>query len=511
MAWQAQTANPGIQPLYNLREIGSNSPGLRYTSNPNMKRLFKNLSGLTQSVGDDTDKQKKHTQTLSIWEGSLWSIMWGMGESYIVPFALFLGAGNLVLAFIGTAPVLITAVAQLGGAMLLDFIGRRKPIICAGTIVQAATLIPLFALPLLLPTGGLMALVVCTAVYFAAFGTCVSPWISMMGDVVDPDERGRYFSNRARICTYAMIAGLLLAGIITNGWKAAGYTAVGFGFLFGIAAIARFTTFLLIRHHYDAPLEHQEYTDSFSFWDFLSGFRTSNFTRFTFTIGLMNGTTNIAGPFFAVYMLRDLEWTYLQFTANMLTFLISQTLFVRWWGGVGDRHGNRTILVATSCLLPVLPVLWVFSSNYVYLLFAQVVSGATWSGFNLAATNFVYDSVPQTRRARAFSYYSLSNGCFSAIGGMLIGAFIAEHAPMEFSLGLGHVTLQSSLPVVFIISGIARAIAAAIMLPQFSEVREAEPISAVRILWRLGIGQPLFGQVGAFMPRIRALIASKPK
>ncbi len=49
----------------------------------------------------------------------------------------------------------------------------------------------------------------------------------------------------------------------------------------------------------------------------------------------------------------------------------------------------------------------------------------------------------------------------------------------------------------------------AIMLPQFSEVRETEPISTVRILWRLGIGHPLFGQVGAFMPRIRALIAPK--
>ena len=133
----------------------------------------------------------------------------------------------------------------------------------------------------------------------------------------------------------------------------------------------------------------------------------------------------------------------------------------------------------------------------------------SWSGFNLAATNFIYDSVPQTRRARAFSYYSLANGCFSVLGGMLIGAFIAEYAPAEINLGLVHISLRSSLPVVFVVSGIARAIAAAIMLPQFSEVRETEPISTARILWRLGIGQPLFGQVGAFMPRLRALVSPK--
>jgi hypothetical protein len=39
------------------------------------------------------------------------------------------------------------------------------------------------------------------------------------------------------------------------------------------------------------------------------------------------------------------------------------------------------------------------------------------------------------------------------------------------------------------------------MLPRFSEVRAAEPISTMRILWRLGVGQPLFGQAGEFIKR----------
>jgi MFS family permease len=474
-----------------------------------MRRFFQTIRQLTQPVGDDIAEQKCRTQTLSVWEGSMWAVMWGLGESYIAPFALFLGAGNLVMAFIGTGPILITAGAQLAGAVLLDRVGRRKPVVIAGMAVQSMALIPLFLLPVILPSGGMAALIVCITVYFLFFGLSAPPWISLMGDVVDPAERGRYFSNRSRIVMYAMTTALLLAGIIANGWEGAGYTAVGFGFLFGIAALARLISLIFMRHHYDAPLDHQQFESSFSFWDFLRGFRKSNFTKFTFTIALMNGTTNIAGPFFAVYMLRDLQWSYLQFTLNMLTFLISQALFVRWWGGIGDRHGNRAVLVATSCLLPILPLLWIFSTNYIYLLFAQVVSGATWSGFNLAVTNFIYDSVPQTRRARAFSYYSLINGCFSVLGGMLIGAFIAEHAPSEIKLGLVHISLLSSLPVVFVVSGLARAVAAAIMLPQFSEVRDIEPISTARILWRLGIGQPLFGQVGEFMPRLRALIPPK--
>ncbi len=453
----------------------------------------------------------KRTQSLSIWEGSLWAMMWGLGESYIAPFALFLGASNVVMAFVGTGPVLITALAQLLGAALPDRLGRRKPIIYLGQAVQSLSFIPLFLLPLLLPSIGIQTLIVCIALYFIFFGLSVPPWMSLMGDVVEPAERGRYFSNRTRIVMYTMTAALMLAGIIANSWKAVGQTAVGFGFLFGIAALARFTSMAFMKHHYDAPLETQSTEASFSFWDFLRGSKQPNFTKFTFAIALMNGTTNIAGPFFAVYMLRDLQWSYLAFTFNMLTFLIAQTLFVRWWGGIGDRHGNRAVLMATGCLLPILPIMWVFSSNYLVLLFAQIVSGATWSGFNLAASNFIYDAVPQTRRARSFSYYSVLNGVFSVIGGMLIGATIAEHAPASFELGMIHVTLRSSLPVVFVVSGLTRAVAAAIVLPQFSEVRDIEPISTARILWRLGIGQPLFGQVGEFMPRLRTLLPPRTK
>jgi MFS family permease len=471
-----------------------------------MKSFFRRIQRLTAEPDDRSAENLRHnTRSLSIWEGALWAIMWGLGESYIAPFALFLGASNLAMAFVGTGPVLITALAQLAGATLPDRIGRRKPIILAGMSAQALIYLPLFVLPIMFPSIGMAAFILFMALYFAVLGIVVPSWMSLMGDVVADSERGHYFANRSRLVMYCMIGSLLVAGVIATQWKAAGHTAVGFGFLFGIAALARATSVFFMRRHYDAPLEIQPAKETFSFWKFMRDPRNKNYAKFTFAIALMNGTTNIAGPFFAVYMLRDLQWSYLAFTCNMLTFMISQTLFVRWWGAIGDRHGNRAVLMATGSLLPLLPIMWVFSANYVVLLFAQVASGAIWSGFNLAASNFIYDAVPQARRARAFSYYSVINGVFSVTGGMLIGATIAEHVPATFELGLIHVSLRSSIPVVFVVSGLARAVAAAIMLPQFSEVRHVEPISTARLLWRFGIGQPLFGQVGNFLPRLLAL------
>jgi len=427
--------------------------------------------------------------------------MWGFGETYIAPFAIFLHASNLAMAFIGTGPVLIAAIAQLTGAALLDRVGRRLPIILTGAAIQGAAYLPLFLLPILLPSGGIPALLIAVTVCFFALGVSVPPWMSLMGDVVDPTDRGRYFSNRTRIIMYTMLAAMLLAGVTVSQWKNCGHPVAGFGFLFGIACLARLISLFFMRRHYDAPLQKPTENPYFSFWDFVCATPRSNFAKFTFTVALMNGTAQIAGPFFAVYMLRDLHWSYLQFTVNMAVFLLAQTLFVRWWGALSDRHGNRSVLVATSWLMPLLPLFWIFSTNYFVLLLAQVLSGACWSGFNLAAGNFVYDAVTQAKRPRVFSYYNLLNGLFSVGGAVLIGAPIAEHAPAAFGLGPIHISLISSLPVVFIVSSLARALAAWAMLPRFREVREAEPISTRRILWRLGAGQPLFAQAGEFIKR----------
>ncbi len=468
-----------------------------------MKRFFATVRDLTAPATENTDllALRSRTQRLSIWEGSLWAVLWGFGETYIAPFALFLNAGNQAMAFIGTGPVLIAALAQLAGSALLDRVGRRMPIILPSFIIQATAYLPLFILPVVLPAIGIPVLLGAVTICFIVSGIAVPSWMSLMGDVVDPEDRGRYFSNRTRIVMYTMLGAMLLAGVIINQWKKIGHPAAGFGFLFGMACLVRLISVFFMRRHYDAPLQKMQDKAYFSFLDFVRATPRSNFARFTFTVALVNGATQIASPFFAVYMLRDLHWSYIQFTANMAAFLLSQTLFVRWWGALSDRHGNRAILVATSCLLPLLPLFWIFSTNYIILLLAQVVSGATWSGFNLAASNFVYDAVTQQKRARAFSYYNVINGIFSVAGGMLIGASVAEHAPSAFTLGPLQIKLLSSLPIVFLVSSIARAIAAAFMLPRFKEVRVAEPISTMRILWRLGVGQPLFGQAGEFIKR----------
>ncbi|MGD8672424.1 MAG: hypothetical protein PVH86_03850, partial [Thiogranum sp.] len=97
-------------------------------------------------------------------------------------------------------------------------------------------------------------------------------------------------------------------------------------------------------------------------------------------------------------MLRDLQFTYLQFMANTAMAVLVQFLTLNTWGRISDVFGNRLILVTAGSVIPALPLLWLVSANFWYLLGVQVVSGFAWAGFSLSAGNFLYDLVPAHRR-----------------------------------------------------------------------------------------------------------------
>ena len=99
---------------------------------------------------------------------------------------------------------------------------------------------------------------------------------------------------------------------------------------------------------------------------------SSNIGKFTLYVTLINLTVNIAGPFFSVYMLRDLGFSYTAYVINASAFTVAFVVFQAYWGRRADRAGNVRIIQVTSFLLPLVPIFWIFSSNVYFLLFARL-------------------------------------------------------------------------------------------------------------------------------------------
>ena len=148
---------------------------------------------------------------------------------------------------------------------------------------------------------------------------------------------------------------------------------------------------------------------------------------------------------------------------------MSQVLFslliLKAWGKFADRYGNYQVLKITALLVPLYPILWLVSNNVVFLIFGpSLVGGIGWAGFNLAAGNFVYDSVKPQKRSLAISYFHLLNGIGIFLGAGL-GGLLAKTINIAF---------MDILLFIFLISAFARLTVSLIGLPKIKEVRKTE-------------------------------------
>lgn len=413
------------------------------------------------------DPQVDSTLRHSVRDGVAYSVMSGSGETYLSAFALFLKASVPQVALLATLPPLLGSLAQLLSAWLVSRLRQRKRMILAGASLQAIMWLPLLLLPLVYPEHAIVLLIACVTLYHATGNFAVPLWISLMGDLVPERKRGRYFGRRTRLATMMAFVGLVGGGVVLHLFDAQGWTIFGFVVLFLSAGVARMVSvYHLSRMHEPAMGEAPAPLPA----GWLGRLRDSHAWRFTMYIVCMQGAVAVASPFFAVYMLRDLNFTYLQFMANTGIAVLVQFLTLNTWGRISDIFGNRLILVTTGSLIPVLPALWLVSDNFWYLMAVQVFSGLNWAGFSLSGSNFLYELVSSERRSGYMAFHNVLTA-MAVFAGAMLGALLTRILPQDVVLFGMAWHWHSILLALFAISAVLRGLVALLFLPRLEEVK----------------------------------------
>jgi MFS family permease len=419
------------------------------------------------SVRYSKDPLVDRTLHHSVRDGVAYSVMSGGGETYLSAFALLLKATAPQVALITTLPPLLGSLAQLLSVWMVGQLRERKRLILAGASLQALVWLPLLLLPLLFPEQAVLLLVVCATLYYASGNFAVPLWISLMGDLVPERKRGRYFGRRTRLATMTAFLALVCGGIVLQLFDWSGMTVVGFIALFLSAGVARaVSVYHLGRMHEPCIGEAPESLPA----GWLKRLRESPAWRFTLYMVCMQGAVAVAAPFFAVYMLRDLQFSYLQFMANTGMAVLVQFLTLNTWGRISDVFGNRLILVTTGSMIPVMPALWLISDNFLYLLAVQVFSGLNWAGFSLSSGNFLYELVASQRRSVYMAFHNVFTAMTVFTGGML-GALLTHILPQDMALYGWKWHWGSILLAVFAVSTLLRGLVALAFLPRLQEVK----------------------------------------
>jgi len=438
----------------------------------------------------------------SVKDATAYAVMMGIGETYLSAFALFLKASTPQIGLLASLPPLLGSLAQILSAWLGRLLGRRKPVILAGAGLQALAWLPIALLPLLFPAAAVPLLIASVAIYHCGAHLAAPQWASLMGDLVPMKRRGRFFARRTRIISMMTFLSLAVGGLVLQQATAVGQTLAGFVVLFGVAMVARaISTYQLARMH--DPAGHVaalQVPDRESWWRQL---RRSNFARFSLFYALMQLSVAIASPFFAVFMLRDLQFGYAQFMVNTGMSVLAQFLTLTQWGRISDVFGNRRVLAVTGLMLPLMPLLWIVSQNFWYLLVVQMLSGLSWAGFTLGASNFLYDLIAPQRRATYLAAHNIlaSAGTFC---GALLGGYLGMVLPGQIDFLGVSLTWLSPLLAVFAISAAARTAVLLVLLPKIHEVRKVRPISFPEVIFRVT-------RVHALAGLVFDIVGAKPK
>ena len=413
---------------------------------------------------------------LSIKEGIFASAKGSFGDYYLSPFAIAINSSNSLIAMFSAISGLLGPITQIFGSKLMQK-NSRKSIILRAVFLEALMWLPMIAIAILFYKGIIVSilpfmLLAVFSVYIILAHLGAPAWFSWMGDLVDEDKRGQWFSKRNLIAGFVSITLALIASFFLDYFKSKNWTLFGFMVLFLLAFLARMTSLRIIKKQYEPKIRIRK-GDYFGFYSFIKKAPLTNFGRFSIFRAMFSFAGSISAPLLAVYLLRNIGFDYRTYMIVILAGSAFSLIVLEIWGKLADKYGNCLVLKLTAIPIAILPLLWILSPSPIYLILVpSVISGVAWAGFGLSSGNFIYDNVSPQKRGLAVSYYNMMNG---------IGTF--------FGAGLGAILIKiintnrlEPIFAVFIIGGVARIIVALVGIIKIKEIRKVKRLHGRRSL-----------------------------
>lgn len=423
------------------------------------------------------------------------STMTATCDNFITAFALHLGANNIQMGFLTAFPQLLGSCMQLVSVWLGALLTRRR-IVLFTAIMQTSLMFCFGVLALLRRPGLVESLIMLLMLYHATSNLIQPQWRAWIGSLVPANQRGAFFATRTQRTIATSLAMFLGGGIILTLADRYALAWLGFLALFFVSGIGRaFSCYYLWRMHDPEP--QPLLAEVGIFYSTLHEMRQSvsdaTFRNYTTFFAGMQGTVAISAPFFAVYMLEELQFTYLEYSINLMASIATQFTTLRFWGKISDQYGNRLVMLLSSTAVPAIPLLWLVSDNYFWLLLAQLLSGLAWSGFNLTSANYLYDIRPHHTN---FATYAAVQAAITAVlvfigglaGGYLASVSGALAAQLPFTLG-------SALFIVFFASALMRGLVLLWFVPRAEEPQIRSRPQLLRIIVRIARFNTISGVV----------------
>jgi MFS family permease len=152
-------------------------------------------------------------------DGIAAQVMITIMDTYLVPFALLLGATNQQIGWLIALPNLLASLTQAWAVTVVRRSESRLTVITKGVFQQAIFLLPIGFLAFLPIPKKLLFLTLAFCIYKVIAGFLGPPWGSLVSEYLPPHRRGDYFGWRARAMGVTSIVSLVFWGTFLYFWN----------------------------------------------------------------------------------------------------------------------------------------------------------------------------------------------------------------------------------------------------------------------------------------------------
>lgn len=346
--------------------------------------------------------------------------MVGLGETYLPAFVLALGFGAITSGWVATIPLLAGAFLQLLTprvvAKLRSF--KRWVLLCAS--LQALSFVPLIygAVHASLPW---YAVFLAASLYWGAGMGAGPGWNAWMGALIPIRQRTHFWGRRTLMAQVGSLVGFVGGGLILAWFP---HELAAFTILFALALFFRILSVYWLRSHPEPEAVKTSMVPPTiaSARRIVMGRHTGKFIRFVL---FLNMSVHVAAPFFTPYMLVQLDLGYLGFVLLTATSFVAKIISLPWIGSRIEKHGPTKVIWMSGFGIVFLPMLWLISSDLVYLTFLQILAGVFWAGVDLSFPLLILEMVSHKERLGILTLYNLGRS-FALVVGSLVGGVLLQ-------------------------------------------------------------------------------------
>ncbi len=384
---------------------------------------------------------------LSLWDAFFFSLMVGVGETYLPAYALSAGMSEWLTGLFAAVPLMSGAVIQLISPWLLMRVGSVQKWVVGSAFVQALAFVPLVYF-CWRPTENLFWIFFFASIYWGAGFASGPSWNFWMGRIVPEAKVSHFFSQRHRIMQIGILLGLAGGGMMLHHEvKFEPFTSV-FAILFVCAFLCRSLSagFLALKQEKPPMVTKPQWQDLFSFWK-VPAYRGFFGFLFCFYVAIY-----ISSPFVTPFFLEKLQLSYEQYMFALAALLLAKIAILPFGASMMRRFGVKGVFFLGAIGMSPLPALWALNNQLWFVLGLQAVSGMFWGLFEVTLSVTFFNHIKPNQKILVLTAYNFFNSLAivtgSLIGGQILKYFNASFLSYDLIFVLGS-TLRCSICIFY--------------------------------------------------------------